>query len=166
MYILRGQTLQNILPKSWPTCKGQVFNKLRLRQNGHHFPDNTFKWIFVNEKVWISIKISLKYIPSGPINNIPISLWIMAWCQPIMAPNSRRASSHKASEFTADYRSLQYKTDKIEFHSSKFHLISPKKVQGQNITENWVLKIYTGMIKQYWIIFIYQWDPNCKMSTS
>ena len=35
------------------------------------FADNIFKWIFLNENVSISIKISLKFVPKGPINNIP-----------------------------------------------------------------------------------------------
>ena len=39
--------------------------------NGHHFPDDIFKWIFLNENVWISINISLKFVLKGPINNIP-----------------------------------------------------------------------------------------------
>ena len=47
------------------------FNALRPRQNGRHFPDDIFKCIFINENVWISIKISLKFVPKGPINNIP-----------------------------------------------------------------------------------------------
>ena len=41
-----------------------------LRQNGRHFAD-IFKCIFFNENVLILIKISLKFIPKGPINNIP-----------------------------------------------------------------------------------------------
>ena len=44
------------------------------RQNGRHFPDDIFKYNFLNEDVWISIKISLKFIPKGPINNIPASV--------------------------------------------------------------------------------------------
>ena len=52
---------------SWPT----YLNTLRLRQNGHHFADDIFKCIFLNEIVWISNKISLKFVPKGPINNIP-----------------------------------------------------------------------------------------------
>ena len=54
------------------------FNTLRLRQNGLHFPD-IFKCIFLNENVWISIKISLKFVPKDPINNIPPLVEIMAW---------------------------------------------------------------------------------------
>ena len=39
--------------------------------NGRHFPDDIFKCIFLNENVLISIKISLKFVPQGQINNIP-----------------------------------------------------------------------------------------------
>ena len=57
-------------------------NTLRPRQNGCHFADDIFKCIFVNENVWILIKISLKFIPKGPINNIPALVQIMAWRRP------------------------------------------------------------------------------------
>ena len=30
-----------------------TINTLRPRQNGHHFADDTFKWIFLNKDVWI-----------------------------------------------------------------------------------------------------------------
>ena len=52
---------------------------LRLRQNGCHFPDKIFKCIFLNENVLISIKNSLKFIPKGPIDNIPSLSQIMAY---------------------------------------------------------------------------------------
>ena len=55
------------------------FNTLRPRQDGRHFPDDIFKWIFLNELIWISIKISLNFVPKGPINNIPALVQIMAW---------------------------------------------------------------------------------------
>ena len=54
-------------------------NTLRPRQNGRRFTDDTFKRIFLNENVRISIKISLKFVPKGPINNIPALVQIMAW---------------------------------------------------------------------------------------
>ena len=56
-----------------------IFNILRSRQNGRHFADDIFKCIFVNENVWIPIKMSLKFVPKGPINNIPALVQIMAW---------------------------------------------------------------------------------------
>ena len=46
-------------------------NTLRPRQDGRHFPDDIFNCIFLNGKVWILIKISLKFVPKDPINNIP-----------------------------------------------------------------------------------------------
>ena len=63
------------------TCAHNQFNTLRPRQNGRHFPDDIFKCIFLNENVWISIKISLKFVPKVPINNIPALVQIMAWRQ-------------------------------------------------------------------------------------
>ena len=57
------------------------FNTLRLRQNGRHFPDNIFKWIFFNENVSLSITISLKFVPKVQINIIPALVQIMAWHQ-------------------------------------------------------------------------------------
>ena len=55
------------------------FNTLRPRQNDHHFSDNIFRCIFLYENVWISIKISLKFVPNGPINDKPALVQIMAW---------------------------------------------------------------------------------------
>ena len=52
----------------------EMINTMRPRQNGRHFADDTFKRIFLNENVRISIKISLKFVPKGPINNIPASV--------------------------------------------------------------------------------------------
>ena len=57
----------------------QCLNTLRPRQNGRHFSDDIFKCIFLNENVWIPIEISLKFVPKGPINNIPALVQIMAW---------------------------------------------------------------------------------------
>ena len=58
-----------------------TINTLRPRQNGRYSPDNIFKYIFLNENVWIAIKISLKFVPKGPIYNIPVLGQIMAWRQ-------------------------------------------------------------------------------------
>ena len=58
------------------------FNTLRPRWNGQHFADDTFKRIFFNEDVWISIKISLTFVPKGPIYNIPALVQVMAWRRP------------------------------------------------------------------------------------
>ena len=60
----------------------RVLNTLRPRRNGRHFADDIFKCIFLNENVWITVKISLKFVPKGPINKIPALVQIMAWLRP------------------------------------------------------------------------------------
>ena len=67
--------------KGWGWHPSNV-NTLRPRQNGRHFPDDILKCIFLNENVWISIKISQKFDPKGPINNSPALIQIMAWRRP------------------------------------------------------------------------------------
>ena len=57
-------------------------NTLSPKQNGRRFSDDTFKRISLNENVSISIKISLKFVPEGPINNNSALVQIMAWRRP------------------------------------------------------------------------------------
>ena len=64
------------------------FNTWRPRQNGRSFADDTFKFIFLNENVRISIKNSLKFVPIGPIDNIPEFVHIMVWRPPGEKPLS------------------------------------------------------------------------------
>ena len=59
-----------------------LFNTLRPRQNGRHFADDVLKCIFLNENVWILLKISLKFVPRGEINNTPSLVQIMTWPRP------------------------------------------------------------------------------------
>ena len=55
-----------------------AFTTLRVIQNGHHFADDMFNCIFLNEYLWILDEISLKYIPLGLIDNIAALLQILA----------------------------------------------------------------------------------------
>ena len=74
-----GGLLLHSINHTWQSYRSLVgINTLRLRQNGRHFADDIFKCIFLNENVWISLKISLKFVPMGPINNIPALVQIMA----------------------------------------------------------------------------------------
>ena len=38
--------------------------------------------IFLNDSVWIFIKISLEFVPKGQINNSPTLVQLMAWRRP------------------------------------------------------------------------------------
>ena len=59
-----------------------VVNTLKPWQNGRHFPDDIFTCIYFSKNVRILIRISLKFVPKGPINNIPALVQIMAWRHP------------------------------------------------------------------------------------
>ena len=69
IYSNDSDVLQNVAGLHW--TRENLFwivNTLRPSQNGPHFPDDSFKYIFLNENVWIMIDISLKLVPQGPIN--------------------------------------------------------------------------------------------------
>ena len=73
--------------RTYVTLPGRYFvrikvNTLRPRQNGRHFADDRFKYIFLNKNVRISIKISLKLVPKGPINKTPALVLITDWRRP------------------------------------------------------------------------------------
>ena len=56
-------------------------NTFMPRQNDRHFA-NILKCISLNEIVWISLKISRKFVPKFQVNSIPALVHIMAWCRP------------------------------------------------------------------------------------
>ena len=79
--ILIWMSLKN-LPMGLINNKSWLVNSLRPRRNGRYNADDIFKCIFLIENVWIPTIISLKFVPKGPINNIPALVQIMAWRPP------------------------------------------------------------------------------------
>ena len=84
--IMSGLMRSHWLSQWWPrpmmtycVIRPQWVNTLRPRQSGHHFPNDIFKWIFLNENIDLSMKISLTFVPKGPVNNIPALVQIMVW---------------------------------------------------------------------------------------
>ena len=63
-----------------PNTRWIIHNTLKLGQNGHHFLDATFKYIFFAENCCILEQISLKFVPRGSINNLAALVQMMAWC--------------------------------------------------------------------------------------
>ena len=53
-----------------------------LGQIGRHFPKDIFKYIFLDENIYISNNISLEFVPKGPINHNPALVQIMVWPRP------------------------------------------------------------------------------------
>ena len=73
-------------------------NILRPRQNGRHFADDTFKYIFLNENVIISAKIPLTFVPEVPINNIPALVQIIV--------GADQATRHYLNQWWLDYQRI------------------------------------------------------------
>ena len=82
LYLLTTEPKVGMSDKEHQYTFAYRFNTLRPRQNGRHFTDNSFKCIFVNENATIAVKISLTFVPKGPINNIPALVEKMAWRRP------------------------------------------------------------------------------------
>ena len=68
------------------TREESTVTTLGLRQNCYHLADDIFKRVFLNENIWIAIKISLKFVPKGAFDNMPALVQTMAW--------RRQATSH------------------------------------------------------------------------
>ena len=79
---------ENVFSGHFVCSRPQCVNTSRLRQNGCQFADGTFKCIFLNKNVLISIEMSLNFVPKGPINNIPALVQILALCWPVDKPLS------------------------------------------------------------------------------
>ena len=62
----------------------EIINILRSAQNGYDLTDVHFKRIFINENLIIFIK----FVPNGPIYNIPALVQIKAWRRPGEKPLS------------------------------------------------------------------------------
>ena len=54
-------------------------NTFGWRKSWHQSADEILKCFFINEKYHIFIQISLRFIPKGPINNMPSMVQIMPW---------------------------------------------------------------------------------------
>ena len=67
----------------WRVLRNNIpFNTLKPRYNGCHLPDEIFKCVFLNKNVWISIEISLWFVPHGPVSKIAALVQILAWGPP------------------------------------------------------------------------------------
>ena len=69
---ISGETSAGILTKSPPPPPPPP------RQNGCHFPDGSYKCIFMNENFCISIRISLRFVSRALIDNKSACVRVMA----------------------------------------------------------------------------------------
>ena len=79
-FIVRNQSCWyvNIVYTDIDTDNGEC-SWYRIGQNGRLFADDIFRGIFVYEKFCILVRISLKIVLKGPIDNNPALVQITAW---------------------------------------------------------------------------------------
>ena len=125
---------------------------IEARQNGRHFPDDIFKSIFLNKNVWFSIKVSLKFVPKGPINNIPTLVQIMAWRRsgdkPLSEPIMINLLKHKCV--------TRSQCDKQGSGAPNIDWVLPfqntyisSKTHGQNLQQKLLISNYCFFLSQH-----------------
>ena len=113
-----------IMQQWWPPS---LVNTFRPRQNGRRFPDDIFKCIFLNENIWILIKISLKFVPKWPINSIPTLVQIMAWRGPGDKPLSEPMMVYFVDAYMRLLASMRWVVACLFSDISLLHKISIRK---------------------------------------
>ena len=110
-----------------------LLNILRPRQNGRYFADDIFKCIFLNVNAWISLKISLKFVPRVRINNIPSLIQIIAWRRPgdkpLSEPMMVSLLTHicvTRPQWVKMHNTLWFRRNTLSFIHSKRHIFTLK----------------------------------------
>ena len=131
--------------------KNTELNTLRPRRNEQHFPDDIFKRIFFNENVWISMKISLKFVPKGPINNIPALVQIMDW--------RRQATSHYLNQWWLVYWRI-YASLGLNVNGLKECVMTRSDTWTPLIWWSWMVLIYTMQSFYNTVILFLKYPPQ------
>ena len=84
---------------------------LRSRQNGHQFPNDNFKCIFLNENIQIAFKISLKFVPRVQLTIF--QHWFRLWLR------AGQATGHDLNQWWLIYRRIYMSLSLNELTSKK-----------------------------------------------
>ena len=154
-----------------------VLNTLRPRQNRCHSADDIFKCMFLNKNGWISIKLSLKFVPKGLINNVPSLLQIIAWCWPGDKPLSEPIMVSLLTHICVTQPQLinclirswdlwgsQYRDKPTTLYCTSYY--QHRQSYCGDMLILWLLYYllnvisYTGKIALYWNGFLKQFSPK------
>ena len=92
---------QNVLPIQGWWCLLQGLTHFPLDKMAANLADDIFCCIFLNENVWILIKISLKFVPKGPIDNETALVQVMDWRRTGHKPLSEPMLTHFTDRYSA-----------------------------------------------------------------
>ena len=138
-------------------------NTLRLKQNVHDSANDSFKCIFLNENVWIWIKMSLKFVPKGSVNNISALVQIMAWHQ----PGDKSLSESMILNYQCIYASLGLNELKRrqEWDQLIFIMGIPLLAWGYRFIESGPLFEYNHTFTNCNVMYVYVWFMGYQFSS-
>ena len=151
----------------WHSC--DIINTLRPRQNGRHFADDTLKTIFLNENIRILIKISLKFVPDVPINNIPALVQIMAWHRPGDKPLSEPMMVCLLTHICVTMP--QWVNESVRLNKPHYNIIISIELQGYHIymlVMNWSICFIRDIISCLCVVVwnsLFFWSYHKTMSS-
>ena len=131
------------------------FDTFRPSQNSHHFTND----IFLNENVWISLKISLKFLPKVQIINIPALVQIMAWHQAVYCRKYASLSLNELKAISLHSQIITYWCNVYvaNRHHKNFSCFTRPKMHFQQLFK----KCKHDYIKKfYWSSYIFYWSSN------
>ena len=128
----------------------------RLRQNGSHFADNIFEYIFWNENYQIFIEISLKFVLQGPGCNMSPLVQVMVgveWVENEM--ESFWCTFKKKHKLLFD-NFKYFKENNFEFkvlmeifyHSYGFNMFAAVFISNNNDNDNFVAR-WIGHVRSF-----------------
>ena len=100
-YIWKYIIFRCVITYNW--CR---HNSSLPRQNGHHLADDIFKYIFMNEKVCILIRNSLKLVPNSQIDNESVLVQVKAWRPIADKPLSEPMLTQSTDAFMRHYEEM------------------------------------------------------------
>ena len=146
--------LQNPMPSS-VAYNTAMINRLRPRQHDRHFSEDIFKCIFLNENVWILLKISLKFVPKVRISNIPTLVQIMAWPRqgdkPLSEPMMENLLTRNCVS-RPQWVKVKYSRPDFELTKDTPYLIITGSVLWVRIIQFWIRKIYYYQTSKYFLL--------------
>ena len=118
-------------------------------------------FIFFNENIWISINVSLKFVPKGWLNNIPALVQIMAWhwlgVKPLSEPMIASLLMHRCVAWPHGVKlpSAAHQLDRNVIYNlpSECTAVDDSSVIGWNSMETDLDLLQKKYMNHYWVTF-------------
>ena len=119
-------------------------------QNDRHFADDILEYILANEKLYILIQISLKFVPNDSIDNKPVLVQVMAWCLTGDKPLSESMPTPSTDSLGGDQLIDQYKRHRTRTCISlSVPVLVSQRLEISAQIEHILMNLFTKMMSTY-----------------